>query len=68
MAPIWQKYKVAVVQGSFREHITSLKQIEGVKATEVRTKEELQQIDGLIIPGGDHLFCNVSTVLCACFG
>ena len=30
-----------------------LKRIDGVQAFEVRTKEELQSADGLIIPGGE---------------
>lgn len=44
---------VLALQGSFAEHITMLKRIPGVQAFEVRTKEELQSADGLIIPGGE---------------
>ena len=44
---------VLALQGSFAEHVTVLKRIEGVQAFEVRTKEELQSADGLIIPGGE---------------
>jgi 5'-phosphate synthase pdxT subunit len=43
---------VLALQGSFREHISSLRKLPGVEALEVRTKEELNRVDGLIIPGG----------------
>lgn len=42
---------VLALQGSFREHITSLKRIPGVEAIEIRTSEELNSVAGLIIPG-----------------
>ena len=42
---------VLALQGSFREHITSLKNLPNVVALEIRTKEELASVDGLIIPG-----------------
>jgi len=41
------------VQGSYREHLTALARIPGVQAIEVRTKEELNACQGLIIPGGE---------------
>ncbi len=44
---------VLALQGSFAEHVTMLKRIDRVHAFEVRTKEELQSADGLIIPGGE---------------
>ncbi|PRW33817.1 putative pyridoxal 5 -phosphate synthase subunit PDX2 [Chlorella sorokiniana] len=44
---------VLALQGSFREHMTLLNRIPGVEAVEVRTKEELQSVAGLIIPGGE---------------
>ena len=44
---------VLALQGSFAEHVTMLKRIEGVQAFEIRTKQELQSADGLIIPGGE---------------
>ena len=44
---------VLALQGSFAEHVTMLKRVDGVHAFEVRTKEELQSADGLIIPGGE---------------
>ena len=43
---------VMALQGAFAEHITSLKKL-GVTAIEIRKKNELEQIDGLIIPGGE---------------
>ena len=44
---------VLALQGSFAEHVSILKRLEGVDAFEVRTKEELRKADGLIIPGGE---------------
>jgi putative intracellular protease/amidase len=44
---------VLALQGSFREHMAMLQQIPGVLAVEVRTKEELEGVSGLIIPGGE---------------
>lgn len=43
---------VLAMQGAFREHINILKQL-NVDAVEVRLKEQLSNIDGLIIPGGE---------------
>ena len=42
---------VLALQGSFREHIASLRRLPSVEAIEVRTKEQLRSVDGLIIPG-----------------
>lgn len=42
---------VLALQGSFREHMSCLSRIPGVQAVEVRTKEELFSVAGLIIPG-----------------
>ena len=42
---------VLALQGSFREHMTCLSKVPGVEAVEVRTKEELSSVAGLIIPG-----------------
>jgi pyridoxal 5'-phosphate synthase pdxT subunit len=42
---------VLALQGSFREHIASLRRLPHVEAVEVRTKEQLRSVDGLIIPG-----------------
>ena len=40
------------LQGSFREHIALLNKI-GVNTVEIRLPEQLEDIDGLIIPGGE---------------
>lgn len=44
---------VLALQGSFREHMSLLKMIPGVEVIEIRTKEELQSVQGLVIPGGE---------------
>lgn len=44
---------VLALQGSFREHIAIINRIEHVIASEVRTEEQLNAVDGLIIPGGE---------------
>jgi 5'-phosphate synthase pdxT subunit len=46
------KIGVLALQGDFREHIAILEKLH-VDAVEVRTKDELDSIDGLIIPGGE---------------
>lgn len=51
--PINVRIGVLALQGSFREHMTLLQRIPGVVALEVRTKEELESVAGLIIPGGE---------------
>ena len=43
---------VLALQGAFIEHVGILRQL-GVKATEVRLPEQLDGLDGLIIPGGE---------------
>ncbi len=43
---------VLALQGAFREHILILKSL-GVDAVEVRRPEQLDGLDGLIIPGGE---------------
>lgn len=40
------------IQGDFAEHLNMLRQI-GVDALDVRVAEQLGEIDGLIIPGGE---------------
>jgi pyridoxal 5'-phosphate synthase pdxT subunit len=40
------------VQGNFREHAAMLRRL-GADAVEVRKPEELQGLDGLVIPGGE---------------
>jgi putative intracellular protease/amidase len=44
---------VLALQGSYREHMSMLQRVPGVDVIEVRTKEELQSVSGLIIPGGE---------------
>jgi 5'-phosphate synthase pdxT subunit len=43
---------VLALQGDFREHLNILTEL-GVEARNVRTPAELEQVDGLIIPGGE---------------
>lgn len=43
---------VLALQGDFIEHITLLKRV-GVQTREVRLPEQLEGLDGLIIPGGE---------------
>jgi 5'-phosphate synthase pdxT subunit len=43
---------VLALQGNFREHVAALRRL-GVDAVEVRKAEQLQGLDGLIIPGGE---------------
>ncbi|KAJ9526110.1 hypothetical protein QJQ45_009565 [Haematococcus lacustris] len=51
--PMPVKVGVLALQGSFREHMALLKRVPGVQVVEVRSKEELQSVVGLIIPGGE---------------
>ena len=46
------KIGVLALQGDFAEHVSMLKRI-GVEAVEVRLPEQLNGLDGLIIPGGE---------------
>lgn len=46
------KIGVLALQGAFIEHIKILRRL-GVEAVEVRLPEELEGLDGLIIPGGE---------------
>ena len=46
------KIGVLASQGAFAEHIAKLRQLE-VEAVPVRLPEELEGLDGLIIPGGE---------------
>lgn len=43
---------VLALQGDFAEHITMLRRL-GVEALEVRLPDQLKDLDGLIIPGGE---------------
>ncbi len=46
------KIGVLALQGAFREHVNKLRQL-GVHAVEVRLPAELNDLDGLVIPGGE---------------
>jgi 5'-phosphate synthase pdxT subunit len=46
------KIGVLALQGDFIEHITMLRRL-GVDPVEVRLAEQLEDLDGLIIPGGE---------------
>lgn len=46
------KIGVLALQGDFREHINSLSDC-GVNALAVKTKEEILEIDALVLPGGE---------------
>ncbi len=41
------------LQGAVQEHLDMLNKIDGLKACSVKYKSDLDQIDGLIIPGGE---------------
>ncbi len=47
-----QSVGVLALQGDFREHIEMLRSL-GADALEVRLPDDLQQVEGLIIPGGE---------------
>ncbi|EJY55886.1 SNO glutamine amidotransferase [Alicyclobacillus hesperidum URH17-3-68] len=46
------KIAVIAVQGAFREHIQALRQL-GADAVEARRAGELENVDGVVIPGGE---------------
>jgi 5'-phosphate synthase pdxT subunit len=46
------KIGVLAVQGNFREHAAMLRRL-GANVVEVRKPEQLEQLDGLVIPGGE---------------
>jgi pyridoxal 5'-phosphate synthase pdxT subunit len=43
---------VLALQGAFREHVRALERL-GAEAVEVRKPEDLEPLDGLVIPGGE---------------
>jgi 5'-phosphate synthase pdxT subunit len=47
-----KKIGVLALQGDFREHVEILKKL-GVEPVEVRSVEDLEGLDGLIVPGGE---------------
>ena len=46
------KIGVLALQGNFREHVAMLRRL-GADAVEVRKPEQLEGLDGLVIPGGE---------------
>ncbi|NND04247.1 MAG: pyridoxal 5'-phosphate synthase glutaminase subunit PdxT [Acidimicrobiia bacterium] len=46
------KIGALALQGDFREHLSMLRDL-GVEAVEVRTPDELAEVDALVIPGGE---------------
>src|SRR4051794_38866303 len=46
------KIGVLAVQGNFREHLAMLRRLR-VEAVEVRKPEQLEGLDGLVVPGGE---------------
>jgi len=46
------KIGVLAVQGNFREHVAALRRL-GAEAVEVRKPEQLDGLDGLVVPGGE---------------
>jgi pyridoxal 5'-phosphate synthase pdxT subunit len=46
------KIGVLAVQGNFREHVAMLRRL-GAEAVEIRKPEQLQGLEGLVIPGGE---------------
>jgi pyridoxal 5'-phosphate synthase pdxT subunit len=46
------KIGVLALQGAFREHVRALRAL-GAEAVEVRLPDELEGLDGLVIPGGE---------------
>src|SRR5205085_6229263 len=46
------KIGVLALQGNFREHVAMLRRL-GAEAVEVRLPEQLECLDGLVVPGGE---------------
>lgn len=46
---------VLALQGAFAEHKRSLAAVDGVRVSEVRSADDLAQVEGLIIPGGESV-------------
>jgi pyridoxal 5'-phosphate synthase pdxT subunit len=46
------KIGILAVQGNFREHAAMLRRL-GAQPVEVRKREQLAELDGLVIPGGE---------------
>lgn len=41
------------LQGAVAEHLRALNELDGVRAVAVKTMAEIEQVDGLILPGGE---------------
>jgi len=54
LAPVEAPLRIGVLalQGAFREHVRALERV-GAEAVEVRKPEDLDSVDGLVIPGGE---------------
>src|ERR687887_935491 len=46
------KIGVLALQGNFREHVAMLRRL-GAHVVEVRKPEQLEELDGLVVPGGE---------------
>ena len=46
------KIGVLAVQGNFREHAAMLRRL-GAEVVEIRKPEQLEGLDGLVVPGGE---------------
>lgn len=44
---------ILALQGGIEEHFNSLAKIKNIKAVKIKKPEELQKLDGLILPGGE---------------
>ena len=51
--PLRPRSRRRAVQGAFREHVQMLNDLDGVSAIECRTAAELENLDGLVLPGGE---------------
>ena len=56
---------VLALQGAFREHMAHFTKLPGVTAIEVKKKVDLEDLDGLVIPGGMRILRPVGTAAMA---
>lgn len=47
------KIGVLALQGSFAEHVCVLRRLGGVETCEVRSTQDLNDLDGIVLPGGE---------------
>ena len=58
------KIGILALQGAFREHEEMLYKINPeIKCIEIRQKNDLEKIDGIILPGGESIACVTSAML-----